>query len=89
MQLIETLVLVVFSSARKTPWFSSPSRWTNYLSLRQEHSKQIASVTMVITGNSRLLMPNVPITVWYVTPSLSYLDFVLSLAVFSFLAVTL
>lgn len=84
MQLIEALVLAVFSSAHKTPWFPSQSRWTNYLSLRQENSKQIASVTMVITGNSRLLMPNVPIAVWYVTPSLSYLDFVLSLAVFSF-----
>lgn len=39
---------------------------------------------MVITGNSRLLMPNVPITLWYVTPSLSYPDYVLSFAVSSF-----
>ena len=34
---------------------------------------------MVITGNSRLLMPNVPITLWYVTPSLSYPDYFLSI----------
>lgn len=40
--------------------------------------KQIASVTMVITGNSRLLMPNMPITLWYVTPSLSYPEYFLS-----------
>lgn len=69
------------SCAYTNPWFSSPS---NYLSPRQEHLKQIASVTMVISGNSRLLMPNVPITLWYATPSLSYPDYALSFAVSQF-----
>lgn len=45
---------------------------TNCFATRQEERfKQIASVTMVISGNSRLLMLEVPITQWYVTPSLS------------------
>lgn len=39
---------------------------------------------MVIAGNSRLLMPNVPITLWYATPSLSYPDYALSFAVSQF-----
>lgn len=72
------------SCAYTNPWFSSPSKCTNYLSPRQEHLKQIASVTMVISGNSRLLMPNVPITLWYATPSLSYPDYALSFAVSQF-----
>lgn len=67
-----------------TPWFCSPTSSINHLSPRQENFQQIASVTLVITGNSRLLMPNVPITSWYVTPSLSYREYFLSLAVSSF-----
>lgn len=63
------------------PWFSSLSSWTNHLSPRRELFKEIASVTMVITGNSRLFMPNMPITSWYVTPSLSYPDYSFSLVV--------
>ena len=39
---------------------------------------------MVITGNSRLLMPNMPITLGYVTPSLSYPEHSLPLAVSTF-----
>ncbi len=72
------------SCAHKTRWFSSPFSWTNYLSPRQQIFKQIASVTMVITGNSRLLMPNVPITMWFVAPLVSYSVYFLSLAVWSF-----
>lgn len=47
------------SSGRAHTTSPSPSSRTNHLSPRRVKFEQIASVTMVITGNSRLLMPNV------------------------------
>lgn len=71
----------LFSRTRELV-FHLQSNWSTAFHL---HFKQIATVTMVITGNSGLLTPSVPVTVCHlfiITPS----GFVPSLEVFSCVA---